>query len=294
MLPSRIRIRDCALRDGLQAEEPVSPEDRVAFALDLFQAGLDEIEVAAFVSPRVVPAMAGAGEVLTGVVPVGGARRWVLVPNAKGARLALEHGAGDLTMTLSVSPAYSHKNVGMSIEESLGQLEEIRALAARATLDVVVSCAFGSPFEETVAASEVARLVRRAREVGVDTVTLADTTGTAVPTRLRAVIDRTGSDVGLHLHDTRATALVNAYAALDLGVTRFDTALGGLGGSPFAPGAGGNLATEELVLLAEDLGIRTGINFDALLAAGQRLSELIGHPLPSRVATAGPLPDFEA
>lgn len=292
MFPPRIRIRDCAPRDGLQGEQPVPAEARAQLALDLFAAGLDEVEVAAFVSPRAVPSMAGAPEVVATTASVPGVRRWVLVPNTKGAQLALDNDVASLTFTVSASPAYSEKNVGMTVEDSLRQLEEIRELAPDATVDSVVSFAFGSPYDEPLGVRQVTDLVRRCREIGVDAVTLADTTGVGSPRRLRAVTELTGVDVGLHLHDSRGTALVNAYVALELGIRRFDTALGGLGGSPFASSTGGNLATEELVLLAEELGVDTGVDLDALLVTGRSLSDLLGRPLPSRVAAAGRLPRF--
>jgi hydroxymethylglutaryl-CoA lyase len=157
-------------------------------------------------------------------------------------------------------------------------------------VDAVISCAFGSPFEGDVAPRTVAAMAGRLLGDGATSVTLADTTGLATPRRINEVLDATGSDVGLHLHDTRGTALLNAYAALARGVTRLDTALGGLGGSPFASGSGsgggGNLATEDLVYLLDDLGIGTGVSFPLLLAAGEVLAALVGHRLPSRVRAA--------
>jgi hydroxymethylglutaryl-CoA lyase len=155
-------------------------------------------------------------------------------------------------------------------------------------MDTVISCAFGSPYEGDLDPAAVADLGRRALASGSSSLTFADTTGMATPRRVRDLLAETGTDVGLHLHDTRGTALVNAYAALEAGVTRFDTAVGGLGGSPFAAGAGGNLATEDLVHLCDDLGIATGIDLDALLAVSSQVAETVGHPVPSRIAAAGP------
>jgi hydroxymethylglutaryl-CoA lyase len=151
-----------------------------------------------------------------------------------------------------------------------------------------VSCAFGSPYEGDLAADEVAGLGRRALDAGCDRVTYADTTGMATPRRIDDLLAIVGADVGLHLHDTRGTALVNAYAALQRGVRRFDTAVGGLGGSPFAPGAAGNLATEELVALLDDMGVESGIDVERLVAVAALVSELVGRPVPSRVASVGP------
>jgi hydroxymethylglutaryl-CoA lyase len=212
-----------------------------------------------------------------------------LVPNAKGAALALEAGVDGLSLTVSASETYSQRNVHMSVDDSLGQVAAVRAVVGDAMpLDTVISCAFGSPYEGEMAPAEVAALGRRALDAGSSTLTYADTTGMATPRRVAEVLDLTGADVGLHLHDTRGTALVNAYAALEAGVRRFDTAVGGLGGSPFAAGAGGNLATEDLVHLCDDLGIATGIDLERLLAVSATLPELVGHGVPSRVAKAGP------
>jgi hydroxymethylglutaryl-CoA lyase len=298
--PSVVRIREVAPRDGLQSERPVQPERRVALIEHLLAAGLRDIEAASFVSPRAVPAMAGAAEVVAALADrADGVTLWALVPNVKGAELATAAGVDHLTVTISASPAYSDKNVHMTIEQALDQLAAVRAAAPGATLDAVVSCCFGSPFAgEEITADDVAELVDAARGAGVDRVTLADTTGMATPRRVGEVLAATGTDVGLHLHDTRGTALLNAWTALGLGVDRFDTSLGGLGGSPFAPrslglaqtpAAGGNLATEDFVLVLTDAGIDTGVDLGALLAAGPLLAELVGHELPSRVAAAGGL-----
>jgi hydroxymethylglutaryl-CoA lyase len=290
----QVVIRDCGPRDGLQSERPVESRLRAGLALALARAGLPEVEAAAFVSPKRVPAMAGAEEVLSALESERSTAWWSLVPNEYGAELALAAGARHLSATVSASEGYSEKNVGMAVTAALAELGRIRqrATAGGADVDAVVSCCFGSPFGDVDGAVEVAAVIDRVRESGVERITLADTTGTATPRRIREVLDAVGSDVGLHLHDTRATALTNAYSALDIGVTRFDTAVGGLGGSPFAPGAGGNLATEDLVLLLEDLGIDTGIDLDALLAVSGTLSDLVGHNVPSRVAASGPLLRF--
>ncbi len=287
-----VRIRDVAARDGLQGERPVEPARRAELVAALLAAGVRDVEVASFVSPKAVPAMAGAADVAALVAEnlPDDATTWALVPNVKGAHLATAAGLGHLTITISASPAYSEKNVHMTVAEAQGQVEAIRQAAPDAVLDEVVSCCFGSPFAgERVGPDDVLAIVDHARRVGIDRITLADTTGMATPRRIGEVLDATGRDVGLHLHDTRGTALVNAWAAIGLGVSRFDTALGGLGGSPFAPAAGGNLATEDLVLLHDDVGIATGIDLDQLLAAGPLLAELVGHGLPSRVAAAGGL-----
>jgi hydroxymethylglutaryl-CoA lyase len=288
-LPDWVAIREVGPRDGLQPEAPVPVPERVALVEALVAAGVATIEVAAFVSPRAVPAMAGAGEVLAGIERVPGVRYLALVPNVRGAELATAAGVDGLSVTLSASETYSRRNVGMSVADSLAQVGAIRAAVGDdLPVDVVVSCAFGSPYEGEMAPAEVAALGDRAVGEGATTLTYADTTGMATPRRVAELVAVTGSGVGVHLHDTRGTALVNAYAALQLGVVRFDTAVGGVGGSPFAAGAGGNLATEDLVHLCHDLGVATGIELDALLALPARLADLVGHPVPSRLAVAGP------
>jgi hydroxymethylglutaryl-CoA lyase len=282
-----VAIRDVGPRDGLQPEQPVPVVDRVRLVEALVAAGVTRIEAAAFVSPKVVPAMAGAAEVMAAVPRVEGVRYAALVPNVRGAQDALAAEVDELTVTISISETYNQRNVNMSTAESESIIGEVCGLAGDVPVDAVVSCAFGSPYEGDVDPRDVAALVERLRAAGA-TVTLADTTGMATPRRVAEVLAATGHDVGLHLHDTRGTAMVNAYAALQAGVARFDTAVGGLGGSPFAHGATGNLATEELVAVLDDLGIATGIDVEGLVVAAELVSGLVGRPVPSRVAAAGP------
>ena len=178
----------------------------------------------------------------------------------------------------------------MTIDESVAAIEQVVATAGDAgvQVDAVLSCAFGSPYEGDIPPGEVAILGRRLLATGATTLALADTTGMATPRRIDEVLAETGPDVGLHLHETRGTGLVNAFAGLQAGVRRFDCSVGGLGGSPFAAGAAGNVATEDLVALLDDLGVATGIDIDGLLAASALVEEIVGHPVPSRVAHAGP------
>lgn len=287
-------------RDGLQSEAPVAPERRAELALGLAAAGVTDIEAASFVSPKAVPSMADAAAVMAAVAERTDVTWWALVPNARGVELARQAGVDHLTVTISASEGYSHKNVLRSTAEAVAGLADIAAAASGVpAIDVIVSCAFGSPFHDVTDPDPTVRIVERTLEVMPDAwVTLADTTGTATPRRIREVVAALPSsardELGLHLHDTRATALANALAAIDLGVLRFDTAVGGLGGSPFAPGAGGNLATEDLVLVLHDLGHTTGIDLDPLLEVSHSLAALVGHDVPSRVSAAGALPDFGA
>lgn len=280
-------IRDVGPRDGLQSEAPLPVESRVALIDGLVAAGVQNIEVASFMRDDLVPAMANAEAVVAAVPARDGLTRVGLVANAKGAQRAVATGIDALSVTVSLSDAYSRKNVGRSSDDSLAALADIVAVARDAgrAVDVVVSCAFGSPFDDVVMNRELAPFIDRVRTSGADnhgvTVTLADTTGVATPHLVRTAIELVGDDVGLHFHDTRGTALLNAHAGLEVGVRRFDTSVGGIGGSPFAPNASGNLATESLVALLHSEGWVTGINLDALVAVGVELQRTLGHPLPS-------------
>lgn len=296
-VPSRsgVRIREVGPRDGLQVEAPLSVEDRVRLVEALVAAGVRHIEATSFVSPKVVPAMAGAAGVMAALEARGdeGVTYAVLVPNVVGAERATF--CHQVTFTLSASPAYNERNVNMTIDRSMHEVTRaVEVLAPRGIpVDAVVSCAFGSPFEGDIAPAAVHALGQRLLSVGVTSLTYADTTGMATPRRIIELVDATGPSIGLHLHDTRGTALLNAYAAYELGVRRFDTAVGGLGGSPatrgqVGSGTGGNLATEDLVHLFDDLGVATGIDLGRLLEASRLAAELVGHPVPSRLAAAGP------
>jgi len=289
-LPDRITIREVGARDGLQAEAPLTIDQRVDLIDALLTAGVTHLEVAAFVSPAAVPSMAGAAEVVAAVGEPEGVVRAALVPNVRGAEMALAAGIDELTVTVSASATYNQRNVKMTIDESVEQIGAIAALAATAgvPVDAVVSCAFGSPYEGDLRPADLALLIERLRAAGATAITLADTTGMATPRRLHDAFAVVGTDVGLHLHETRGTGLVNVYAGLLAGVRRFDTSVGGLGGSPFAAGAAGNVATEEVVALCDDLGISTGLGVEALIDAALLVEGFIGHPVPSRVAHAGP------
>jgi hydroxymethylglutaryl-CoA lyase len=295
---AEIEIRDVGPRDGLQGERLVAPRDRAALCVALADAGVGHVEAASFVSPKAVPSMAGGDAVLAELSERGSVTWWALVPNARGAELALAAGVRHITVTISASDGYSRKNVGRSTDDAIASLAEIgTTVGDQAELDVVVSCAFGSPFDDVAGPAPVSDICARAlAALPTARLTLADTTGTATPRRILAVLDaldpEARPDLGLHLHDTRGTALSNALAAIDSGMTRFDTATGGLGGSPFAPGAGGNLATEDLVLVLDDLGHTTGIDLNAIIAIARGLPALVGHAMPSRVSAAGPLPRF--
>lgn len=295
-LPGSATIREVGPRDGLQGEPPVPPARRAELVAALAAAGCERIEAASFVSEKAVPAMAGASEVvarsrrLLAAASHDQVRLTALVPNLRGAEAALAAGVDELTVTVAASAAYNERNVRRSIEESVEEIGRVTARARDSSVpvDAVVSCAFGSPYEGEIPSRQVAALVGRLGEEGCEEVTLADTTGMATPPLIADVLAAVretwpeGSP-GLHLHETRGTALLNAYVALGLGVRRFDTSVGGLGGSPFAEGAGGNLATEDLVSLLDRLGVTTGVSLEGLLAAAALTAQLVGHDLASRV-----------
>ena len=287
-VPSQVQLREVGPRDGLQAEPPVAPEGRARLVDALAAAGLREIEAVSFVSSTAVPAMAGAADVLANVARRSDVRLIALVPNRRGAELALEVGVDGLSVTVSASPAYNERNVRMTIEQSVDAVGEICAIVGDLSVDAVVSCAFGSPYEGDIAPDDVASLGDRLLDAGATSLTYADTTGMATPRRVDDLVDVVGTDIGLHLHDARGTALVNAYAALKRGVARFDCSVGGLGGSPFAADAAGNLATEDFVAVLHDLGVDTGVDLARLLEASAVAAELVAHSLASRIAAVGP------
>lgn len=289
-MPQSVVIREVGPRDGLQSEAALAPSSRASIVMALLDAGIRHVEAVSFVSPRAVPAMARPEEVLAEIGHPKGVTITALVPNLRGAQLALEAQVDEITVTIAASPVYNERNVKMTIDQSVGTIVDICELADRSgvAVDAVVSCAFGSPYEGDIPASDVSVLARRLLDAGTGAITLADTTGMATPRVLREVLDATGTQVGLHMHETRGTGLVNCYTALEMGVARFDTSIGGLGGSPFAEGAAGNVSTEDFVALLDDVGVHTDISLDRLLAASVLTERLVGHPLASRVAYAGP------
>ncbi len=286
--PIDIEIREVGPRDGLQSEDPVTIEDRIRLIDGLAGAGLRQIEAVSFVSPRAVPQMADPGTVMAGIERRSDVTYWGLVPNRRGAELAVEAGMDALTVTVSACPVYNEKNIRLTVDASVAAIAEIVGIADGRPVDVVISCVFGSPYTGDEPTNAVPRIMDQLRANGATRFTLADTTGMATPPRVESVLGAVGTDVGLHLHDTRGTALANAWVAIASGVTRFDTAIGGLGGSPFAAGAGGNLATEDLVHVLDDAGVRTGVDLDQLLALVPDLALAIGHAVPGRIATHGP------
>lgn len=280
-----IDIREVGPRDGLQAESPLTVEQRVEFIQRLIAAGVNHIEVASFMRDDLVPSMAGAEQVVAGVEARTGLTRTGLVANTKGALRALACGLDEVTITVSLSETYSQKNTGKSRNDTVKTTAEIiKCINAKVPTDVVISCAFGSPYADVSLKIDLPEFFNELKNLGCDRVTLADTTGEATPRLIREALALVGTDVGLHLHETRGTGLVNALAGLEAGVRRFDCSLGGIGGSPFADGAAGNVATETLVFLLHDLGYKTSIDLEKLLAVTPLLAQMIDHRLPSALA----------
>jgi isopropylmalate/homocitrate/citramalate synthase len=293
-LPRAVRIVEVGPRDGLQNEAARVPAAvKVAFVDALAAAGHTDIEVSAFVSPRWVPQMADAAEVFAGLTRRPGVRYSALVPNLAGLARAREAGVDAVAVFAAASEAFSRRNINQSIDESLATYESVCDEAAAAGLPVrgYVSTAFGCPFEGAVPPAKVAEVAARLLDLGVYEVAISDTIGVAhpgqVPDVLAAVTARVPlSQVALHFHDTRGTALVNVLTALQAGVTTFDASAGGLGGCPYAPGASGNLATEDLLYMLDGLGIETGVRLEGVMRASRGIEPLLGHPLPSRVLQA--------
>lgn len=289
-------IREVGPRDGLQNEPPVPVADRVRLIDALVAAGVRRIEAASFVHPAAVPAMAGAEEVLRSVRRVPGVSFTALVPNRRGAERALAAGADEFETVVSASATHNSKNLKRSREETLEEIAGVIELAhdADRSVDACVATCFGCPYEGDVDPAVVASYARRVLDLGADSVFFGDTTGMGSPRRVGLLLDAVeaaGIDlriVGLHLHDTRGTGLANAYAALERGITRFDASIGGLGGCPYAPGASGNVATEDLVHMVEDLGFSTGMSLEALIAAAHLAEEIVARRLPGQVMRAGP------
>jgi hydroxymethylglutaryl-CoA lyase len=295
-LPRAITIREVGPRDGLQNEVPISTAFKVGLIDALSRTGLSRIEAVSFVHPLAIPQMADADEVWRQVNRNPAVRYSALVPNTRGAARALEAGFTDIEVVVSASETHNRKNLNRSVAESLTDIAAIVAMVhgAGGTLEVVVSTAWGCPFEGDVPVARVLDVASRALAVGGDSLTYGDTTGMATPTRVIDLVTQTRAQFGtdlplaMHFHNTRGTGLANGYAALQLGIVNFDASVGGLGGCPYAPGATGNIATEEVVAMVEDMGISTGVNIDALLDAASFAQLALGKQLPSNVLRAGP------
>ena len=292
--PRRVTVVEVGPRDGLQNERvSVSTADKIELVNRLSDAHLPVIEVSAFVSPKWVPQMSDAAEVFAGIARRAATRYTALVPNLAGLERAERAGVGEVAIFAASSETFSRKNINQGIEESFATYKAVcdAALAAGLRVRGYLSTAFGCPYEGDIAPATVAALAARLVELGVFEVAISDTIGIAhpgqVPGVLDAVLTRISVErIALHFHDTRGTALANVLSALPYGVATFDASVGGLGGCPYAPGAAGNLATDDLIYMLNGLGIETGVSLPALSEASRFIGSRLDHRLPSRYAQA--------
>ncbi|HEV8277551.1 MAG TPA: hydroxymethylglutaryl-CoA lyase [Streptosporangiaceae bacterium] len=294
-LPARISVREVGPRDGLQNEDPVPATAKIALIDQLAKTGVSRIEAVSFVRAEAIPQMADADEVWAGVTKQPAVRYSALAPNLRGARRALDAGFTEVEAVVSASDTHNRKNVNRSTAQSLDEIAIIidEAHQGGATLQVVVATAWGCPYEGDVPVDRVLAVAGRAVADGADAISFGDTTGMATPRRVRDLVGSFRSrhhdvPLNLHFHNTRGTGLANVLAALELGVDDFDASVGGLGGCPYAPGASGNIATEELVHMVEDMGVGTGVDLAAMIEAAGAAERIVGRELPSQVLRAGP------
>jgi hydroxymethylglutaryl-CoA lyase len=294
-LPATISLREVGPRDGLQNEAPVSTQDKVELLDALSATGVQRIEAVSFVSPKAIPQMADADDVWSQIARNADVRYSALVPNLRGAQRALTAGFREIEVVVSASDTHNRKNINRSTDESLDEIAELLGVAheAGAKVQVIVATAWGCPYEGDLAVDRVVGVASRAIRDGADSIAFGDTTGMATPSRVTELVGNLRMahpevGVNLHFHNTRGTGLANVLAAMQLGVSDFDASVGGLGGCPYAPGASGNVATEELIHMVEDMGVDTGINLDAMIDAAATAERIVGRQLPSQVLRAGP------
>jgi hydroxymethylglutaryl-CoA lyase len=294
-LPDCISLREVGPRDGLQNEDPVPTAAKIELINSLAQTGVARIEAVSFVRAEAIPQMADADQVWQGITRPDSVRFSALTPNLRGARRALGAGVDELEAVVSASDTHNRKNVNRSTGESLDDIARIidEAHQHGASCQVVVATAWGCPYEGDVPASRVLALAGRAVADGADSISFGDTTGMATPRRVAELVggfrsQHPDTPLNLHFHNTRGTGLANVLAALELGVDDFDASVGGLGGCPYAPGATGNIATEELVHMVEDMGVATGVDLAAMIGAAAEAERIVGRQLPSQVLRAGP------
>lgn len=293
-LPSHVRLVEVGPRDGLQNEaQPISVADKVRLVDALSAAGLSYIEVGSFVSPKWVPQMAGAAEVFAQIQRRPGVTYGALAPNLRGFEDALAAGVKEVAVFAAASEAFSQRNINCSISESLERFAPIMAAARQHGISVrgYVSCVLGCPYEGEIAPAQVAAVARELYAMGCYEVSLGDTIGTGTAGATRRLFEVVGAQVPRdklagHFHDTYGQAIANIYASLLEGIAVFDSSIAGLGGCPYAKGASGNVATEDVLYLLNGLGIETGIDLQALIGAGQQISNVLGRPTGSRVAKA--------
>ena len=294
-LPQSISLREVGPRDGLQNEDPVPTQAKIELVDALSRTGVRRIEAVSFVRPQAIPQMADADEVWARIERDPRIRYSALVPNLRGAVRALDAGCRELEVVVSASDTHNRANVNRSTAESLDDISAVIATAhdRGAVCHVTVSTAWGCPYEGDVPVERVLSVAKRTIADGADGLSYGDTTGMATPTRVTKLIGETkmalpDAPLNLHFHNTRGTGLANVLAALQLGVADFDASVGGLGGCPYAPGASGNVATEELVHMVEDMGVSTGVDLEALIDVARSAERIVGRELPSQVLRAGP------
>lgn len=302
----KLYIQDVAPRDGFQNEKQfIETQDKIGFINALSQSGFAKIEATSFTSPKAIPALRDAEAVMHQIERNPDVVYTVLVPNVRGAQRALECNVDEVNLVMSVSETHNRANLRMTREQSFEQLSDVVSVVrgSRVAVNVSLSTVFGCPMEGDINAFDVLELVGRFAALGVDGVTLCDTTGMAYPTQVGKIgreVRRLFPDLTttLHFHNTRGMALANTLAALEAGIDRFDASLGGLGGCPYAPGASGNVCTEELVHMLEMMGYDTGVDLARILGIAATLPALVGHDIPSQILKAGPrltlhpAPDF--
>jgi hydroxymethylglutaryl-CoA lyase len=294
-LPARVSIREVGPRDGLQNEETILGTDDKLLLIDLLAAaGLHQIEVGAFVRPEKVPQMADTDALFARLRRRPGVTYSAIAPNLHGARRALAAGADAVQVFLSASESHNRSNVNMSVEQSLAAVADMALLVRGAGLpfDAVLSVAFGCPYEGDVPVERVLELCGRLLDMGAQQLTLGDTTGMGHPLLVQRVVQAfrkryPRQAIRLHLHSARGAGLANVLAALQLGVTEFDSSVGGIGGCPFAPGAPGNLCTEDLVHMLHEMGVSTGLDLARLIECARRLEGWLGHEVPGQTIKAG-------
>nr|HEX4315257.1 hydroxymethylglutaryl-CoA lyase [Kofleriaceae bacterium] len=293
-LPAEVTIYEVGPRDGLQNEaRNVPTADKIRFIDALVAAGIRAIEITSFVSPKWIPQLADSAEVSRGVARPAGVRMSALVPNRRGLDTALAAGMREIAVFMSASETHNKKNVNKSIAETLTAFEEVVPVARQAGVQVraYLSTCFGCPYEGEVDPERVVALTAQLRDMGVYQVSISDTIGVANPQQVEDVLGRVlaklpTSACAVHFHDTQGTALANCVVAMTMGITTIDSAAGGLGGCPYAPGASGNLATEDVVAMLHSMGVQTGIDLDKLVDASRTASTFVGHELPSKYLKA--------
>ncbi|WP_144213843.1 hydroxymethylglutaryl-CoA lyase [Shewanella donghaensis] len=292
-LPTQVSIFEVGARDGLQNEKTVSIENKIALIEQLADAGVNRIEAASFVSPKWVPQMADSGDILRQIKRKQGVVYSALTPNLKGLELALDAGADEVAIFGAASESFSQRNINCSIEESIARFEPVMALAKEQNIKVrgYVSCVLGCPYEGDIDIAQVARVSEILYKMGCYEISLGDTIGVGTPLKARKMVEAVANLVpvdklALHFHDTYGQALANIQACLETGVSVIDSSVAGLGGCPYAKGASGNLATEDVVYMLHGMGIETGIDLQKLAQAGMKISQVLDRPTGSKVAQA--------